>query len=265
MALLGGANNNRATLQPKDSLQMEYIKMLKAIKSAFCVGIISFGLSAAAEASLINGNNGLIYDTVLDITWFGFGNAAAGSIYDDGPDTTDGRMTWANANNWAANLEFLGFTDWRLPSAVPAPSDPSCNYQQYNGGGTHTGEYFYYNCTGSEMGHLFAELGGVVDVDANTSTFDETVFDGLLHNNYWSGTAADTGCDPLVPAVDCAWDFDFKNSVTEDYRVNLRFHALAVSDGDIGNLAVVPLPPAVWLFGSGLIALLGVAKRKANA
>ena len=32
-------------------------------------------------------------------------------------------------------------------------------------------------------------------------------------------------------------------------------------NGDVGA-SVVPVPAAVWLFGSGLIGLLGVARRK---
>lgn len=38
------------------------------------------------------------------------------------------------------------------------------------------------------------------------------------------------------------------------------------TDGTIGNVAklgaVVPVPAAVWLFGSGLLALIGIAKKK---
>jgi hypothetical protein len=37
-------------------------------------------------------------------------------------------------------------------------------------------------------------------------------------------------------------------------------HAWAVRSGDVP--AVVPVPAAVWLFGSGLLGLLGVVKRK---
>jgi hypothetical protein len=37
------------------------------------------------------------------------------------------------------------------------------------------------------------------------------------------------------------------------------FHAWAVRDGDIG---AVPIPAAAWLFGSGLLGLIGVARKK---
>lgn len=235
--------------------------MIKEIKVTYCVGIISLILSATSEAALIKGENeliNLIYDTDLDITWLGFGNYAAGSIYDNGGNTSDGRMTWANANNWAADLEYLGFTNWRLPTAVAIQDDSSCESIQYPG----NGNFYYYNCTGSEMGHLFYnELDAVIDINTNSATFNETLFDGLLQNNYWSSTAAGAGCFLNNPNS-CAWDFDFKNGVTEDYPVGFGFHALAVHDGDIGTLGAVPTLPAVWLFGSGLIGLAIVTRRK---
>jgi hypothetical protein len=38
------------------------------------------------------------YDTLLDITWLADVNTGAGTIYDDGGLTTDGRMSWLNAS-----------------------------------------------------------------------------------------------------------------------------------------------------------------------
>ena len=35
-------------------------------------------------------------------------------------------------------------------------------------------------------------------------------------------------------------------------------------EGTIGSAAVVPVPAAVWLFGSGLLGLVGVARRKSS-
>jgi hypothetical protein len=37
--------------------------------------------------------------------------------------------------------------------------------------------------------------------------------------------------------------------------------AWAVRDGDVAA-SVVPLPAAAWLFGSGLLGLFGVSRRK---
>ncbi|MFK5949301.1 MAG: hypothetical protein QM500_11095 [Methylococcales bacterium] len=42
-----------------------------------------------------------------------------------------------------------------MPTGVAIINDSSCESIQYLGGGSHTGEFFNYNCTASEMGHLF--------------------------------------------------------------------------------------------------------------
>lgn len=59
------------------------------------------------------------YDTRLNITWLANMNAGAGSAFDNGASTTDGRMTWGNAVAWAASglMEFGG--GWRLPTINP--------------------------------------------------------------------------------------------------------------------------------------------------
>lgn len=86
-----------------------------------------------------------VYDTDLHITLLADGNAAAGSAFEDGALPNDGLMAWASANTWAASLMVGGGT-WRLPTA-----------HNYDGNICAAGTY---NCTGSEMGHLFyIELG----------------------------------------------------------------------------------------------------------
>ena len=47
-------------------------------------------------------------------------------------------------------------------------------------------------------------------------------------------------------------------SISWDVDVNENFHGIQIGIGS----SVVPLPPAVWLFGSGLIGLIGITRRK---
>lgn len=63
-----------------------------------------------------NGTTDAFYDTALNITWLRNANAGAGSSFDDGKSSTDGKMTWVNAVDWAAALSFGGYDDWRLPN-----------------------------------------------------------------------------------------------------------------------------------------------------
>lgn len=57
----------------------------------------------------------------------------------------------------------------------------------------------------------------------------------------------------------------FNNSY---YRVNWLASLTSSTDPEIGSALVrpstVPLPAAVWLFGSGIIGLIGLARRKGN-
>ncbi len=67
------------------------------------------------------------------------------------------------------------------------------------------------------------------------------------------------GSDPNRAADPNDDYFDRHLAFQDDYRFG---YAWAVRDGDVG---AVPVPAAVWLFGSGLIGLLGVARRKRAA
>ena len=79
--------------------------------------VVIFGISVLAEATLWDRGGGLIYCDTLDITLLQNANFGAGSSYDDGDNATDGKMNWDNAQDWADNLVYGGYDDWRLPSA----------------------------------------------------------------------------------------------------------------------------------------------------
>ena len=68
-------------------------------------------LISPAQPELLARGNGMIDDTVLDITWLQDANYAFTSGNDD-----DGNMTWYEAVAWADQLVYEGFDDWRLAS-----------------------------------------------------------------------------------------------------------------------------------------------------
>ncbi len=200
--------------------------------------------SGTAHAELqgrdLNGSAGSFeayYDTVLDITWLADANYAQTSGYD-----ADGVMTWDAANTWAANLSFTDgvnvYDDWRLPTTLQP--DASCGYQS-------GGVSFGYNCTGSEMGHLFySELGGAAGQSILTSADpDLAKFTNLQANFYWSATEYAPG------SVD-AWYFRIASGDQVANPKSNGFYALAVSPGDV---AAVPEAQtyALMLAGLGLI------------
>ena len=61
-----------------------------------------------------------------------------------------------------------------------------------------------------------------------------------------------------------AWYFDFSQGIQRDYDKPFSGQAWAVHSDDVGT-AVVPNPAAVWLFGSGLAGLIGIARRRQTA
>lgn len=199
---------------------------------------------SSVNAALIDRGNGLIYDTDLDITWLQDANYAMTSGYDD-----DGLMTFNIAKSWANQLDYAGFTEWRL--ATVEQNDPTC-------GQDGIGYRYGYNCSGGEYGHLFYnELGGIALQHITTSSDpDVSLFTNIMDGNYWADTyMASVSFDQWYGT----FNFDHGEQNTE--TVGTLNYAWAVHDGDIGA-SVVPVPTAIWLFGSGLVGLLTAARRK---
>jgi hypothetical protein len=211
---------------------------------------LSLGLMATttAQASLFDRGGGLIYDDDLDITWLADANYAQTSGYD-----ADGRMTWSEAMTWANNLSYydsvrnVTYIDWRLPTTLQP--DAACETQS-------DGDSYGYNCAGSEMGHLFyIELGGTAGSSIlNSSDPDLTLFTNVQSDFYWSGSE-------YAPIPGAAWLFNFYSGFQPRLlsKNNDFPYAWAVRPGDV---AAVPVPAGVWLFGSGLIGLAAVARRR---
>ena len=169
------------------------------------------------------------YDTQLDISWTADANI-----------NITGSHTWANQVAWAAGLDIDGVTGWRLPSMDVNGDDTiiSCTIDQAA-------------CKDNEYGHLFNYGAGTVFGSGITSS-SPSPFNNVQANNYWSGTESASN-----PAN--AWDFSFINGFHDMHNEGVSLFSWAVHSG---NVSAVPVPAAVWLFGSGLLGLIGVARRK---
>lgn len=187
------------------------------------LALAAFGAGGAtAEATLIDRGNGLIYDTELNVTWLQDANYAMTSGYD-----ADGRMQWTDAVAWAENLIYGGYDDWRLPTALNMDGSGPC---------------FGYDCTGSEMGHLFyLDLGGTASSTISTSG----PFLNIMPYHYWSSTNYN---------VNAAWDFHFDNDSDgglQHYPAKYYYYyAWAVRSGDVATS--IPEPGTMLLMGAGL-------------
>ena len=76
-------------------------------------------------------------------------------------------------------------------------------------------------------------------------------FLNVQSSNYWSGSKVNSGS---------AWVFNFDRGGQSGAKgEGFNLFAWAVRSGDV---SAVPIPAAVWLFGSGLLGLVGMARRK---
>jgi hypothetical protein len=236
---------------------------------------MALALSGGAQAALVDRGGGMIYDTTLNLTWladmnyaltsgFATGGVAPGSIYGTNTIWTDGRMGWDAANNWASNLSYGGFDDWRLPTLNSG--DTSCG-DNFNPGGGFPQQYYGYNCTGGEMSHLFvADLGN----NANDSVLDQAgdtaeqianlaLFSNVQSYAYWSGLdyAPDTGN---------AWDF-LTGGGNQGYIYKRdALYVLAVRAGDVADVpgppSAIPEPGALSIVLTALGLLGGLTRRR---
>ena len=210
-------------------------------------------LSGAAQAALVNRGGGMIYDTVRNITWLVDMNYAQTSGHTGTGVNANGRMTWDAATDWANNLVYGGFSDWRLPTLNP--NDASCT------GGFPVG--FGYNCTGGELSGLFVTdlgynnngSGLITSDDTATQIANLTLFSNVQSNVYWSGTE-------YAPNPDGAWTFRTSIGIQSSDGKNDAFYAVAVRPGDVA--AAVPEPQTLALALLALGATV-VARRRRPA
>jgi hypothetical protein len=223
-------------------------------------------VTSNAQAALFDRGNGLIYDNVTNITIVNnlnlFQTQAAGNVnlisqiiaanngvIHDTPSYSDngtyiltsadftastGQMDWWGAQAWIGYLNKInydGFNNWNLPLG---------NVNQ-----TGQMEELFYNELGAVWG----------DSIITTHNANYNLFINAQSSYYWLNEYA----TPPYPGA-----FYFYSGPGLPARVpwdpkTYQYLALAVRSGDV---SAVPVPSAVWLFGSGLLGLLGLKKRK---
>ena len=146
---------------------------MRRVSIVLMVLIIVLGLAISSHAELIDRGGGMIYSTDLDVTWLQDAKYARTSNYD-----SDGFMTWDAAMSWAANLEYGGYDDWRLPTYDPDP-----NHQRDNATTLHEMAYLLYVELGNDEDDYNMNYGPFINVNPNYR--DEA---GYIH---WSSTELD--------------------------------------------------------------------------
>ncbi|MEI7465299.1 MAG: hypothetical protein WCJ87_08135 [Burkholderiales bacterium] len=199
-----------------------------------CAAMAGLLSSGNAQAILVDRGGGMLYDSVLNITWLQDANYASTSGYcnitsncwtgfefGEPVNMPSGNMTWQQANALASSLTVGGYTDWRLARM-------------------------------SELSFMFfANLGwtNIYPYGTRETGLVTNLGDGV----YWSDGACSGSYGPS-----CRPYFDFAHGASWQQGDFWPGYAWAVHDGDI---AAVPVPGSVALLAGGL-ALLGVVTRR---
>lgn len=200
---------------------------MKKLLVFLCALALAGPTSLRANATLIDMDDETIYDTDMQLTWLR--NAGMG-----------GFRGWYDALAWADNLTFAGFDDWRLPI-----SDISGDCGDRN---TNT-----YDCTGSEMGHLYyTELGNAGAYGGPNEPLNTGPFTNLQPTAFWSGTGAQAGSGR-------AWAFNFSGGAQGAGMVIDNFAVWAVRPGE--RSVSTPDASVMLLLGPALIGLLGFRRK----
>jgi hypothetical protein len=197
------------------------------------------GLSSGAQAALVDRGGGLIYDNSRDITWISPNQT---SVYANAPISPG----WAAANDWANQVVYAGFDDWRLPSTVYP--DATCEVAANAIGA---------NCTGSELGHLFYEVFGGTALQPLPASANLTLLPVNSLAPYWSST----------PSATAGFAYRFSMNTLQDgygYQAerNTGFGTGAIVLVRSGDVAVVPIPALGWMVGVGVLGLMHVGRKK---
>ena len=242
---------------------------------------MGFVISGSTHAALVDNGNGLIYDTVTNVTWTQDANllgtmearnhnliseiiAANNGIIHDSPNSDDptGAYVLFPANgsgefgSAAGSSDFgsNGETDWWGAQAF-ANYLNSIDYKgstQWHIPITPQPQIAGYDVTQSDLGELFYnELNGVSGRSLLTTHNDNyNLFNNIQQSYYWSGEY--TGY--LSSGMFFDMNLGYQSALDKRSQV---FTWVVAS----GNVISTPIPSSIWLFGATITGF-SLSKRK---
>ena len=206
-----------------------------------CGLVLIIALSANFSfALLLDRGKGLVYDSDLNITWLSDGNYSKTSGYDD-----DGHMVWSEAYAWVNQLEYAGYSDWRLPFT----------------------ESLYENSDGApfaenEMLSLYNNLNdnpSLWSLFSNIYSGEIREEPGGIGNAYWSSQIL----NPIYEGWAYRFYFSDGQAWGEDSTEYWQNFSMAVRDGDVAT--PVPEPSTFLLLCCGLTGLCFYTRNRKKA
>jgi hypothetical protein len=218
-----------------------------------------------------NGNDGTVNGAVPTTDRFGAANSAYSfdgvndyivASADVLPTAERTVAFWFNADSVATQPIFMGYgggtcgTSWYMGLNISSAN----TYHQSSHCNTSSLDYQYQEAPIGEWKHYAISTnadGTVMYVDgvevASNSAFIN--FTDVAGRQLAVGVATSPG--GIAPYTD--GNVGYFDGALDDLRIYDR----ALLASEVGQL--VPIPPAVWLFGSGLLGLVGIARRKKAA
>ncbi|MGR8930274.1 MAG: hypothetical protein ACU836_06500 [Gammaproteobacteria bacterium] len=211
--------------------------------------------SESSLASLTNIGNGLIYDDVSNVTWisdgYAFTNNIASTTANQSADPYTGPLLGTVVTPSLGSPHTLAENDFSYQAdlgrwvgswwAATAWAD-GFSYQY----GTHTISDWRLP-TSAEAQNLISQLG------AGSGAISPFVY---IPPFYWTSNLTNGGANADVarPLFGTLNNFTVMNG-----SVPRHSNVWAVVSG---NVATVPVPSAIWLFGSAMLGLVGFGRRK---
>ena len=229
---------------------------LNTLKSLLLLVPIVLNLPGTSEASLVDRGGGMVYDDVLNVTWLKDANYAktSGYEYEGQPSWLKGtgEMNWGRATEWAENLNYGGYNDWRLPTVNPV-NGIKMQHSSSNDGSTDIG--INISSTQSEMGYMFYQNLGNTGCNGSDLCLTNTgLFDNLELGSYWSSRKFSPS-----PRHRLAYIFNMETGKQNPTILANPGYAWAVRSGDV---AFVPVPATAWLLATSLLGLVGLGRKR---
>jgi hypothetical protein len=221
--------------------------------------------ASAFVTAVINASGGVINDSPNSTDNGGAGvyNLSASDF-----NTTTGTTDWWGAMayvHYLNSISYGGSTSWQLPAINPVngvslqfpvsfdgSTDRGFNTQTINGTASQLAELYY-----TELGNIaLYNTAGVIQSGYGLN--NSAPFTNLVKNFYWSGTEG-----VVPPSTDPAyvWAFSTANGAQGAAPKTNQYLVEAVAPGLVSS---VPVPGAVWLFGSVLAGFGLFGRRKSN-
>ena len=225
------------------------------MKIKIILGVLAFVLATNVHSTIIDlvekdyltASDGLItYDKSTGLEWLDLTFTAGFSML----DVEANASIWADGWQWAT-IDQMETMFGHASNYINSYEEPLIAYPLAELlGPTYTvirpGEYITKHAMGFSRNFLFdtelyedgydystAIIKGGINLDPSDSWYPYLPF-------------------PLCDSEDCA---DWRNPGWKETDMNTNYGAWLVRD------TVVPIPPAVWLFCSGLVGLIGIARR----